>query len=80
MKPCFSPVGCALGHKARLFIGSERGGELTAIMYPLIQSVRLNGVDPQAWLADVLYIQNLGDFVPWNWRTRSDKLGASFEL
>jgi hypothetical protein len=64
MKRCFSPVACALDHKARLFTGSDRGGKLAAIMYPLIQTVRLNGVDPQAWLADVLSIQNLGDFVP----------------
>src|SRR5437764_2122503 len=72
--------GIALGRKAWLFAGSDRGGERAAIMYTLIQTARLNRVDPQAWLADVLScindynIQNLGDFVPWNWRTRSDKL------
>ena len=70
MKPCFSPVACALGRKAWLFTGSDCGGELAGIMYTLIQTARLNSVDPQAWLADVLsrindyYIQNLGDFVP----------------
>ena len=74
--------GIALGRKAWLFAGSDRGGERAAIMYTLIQTARLNRVDPQAWLADVLScindynIQNLGDFVPWNWRTRSDKLAA----
>jgi transposase len=74
--------GIALGRKAWLFAGSDRGGERAAIMYTLIQTARLNGVDPQAWLADVLArindynIQNLGELVPWNWRTRSDKLAA----
>jgi transposase len=74
--------GIALGRKSWLFCGSDRGGERAAIMYTLIQTARLNGADPQAWLADVLArindynIQNLGDFVPWNWRTRSDKLAA----
>jgi len=74
--------GIALGRKAWLFAGSDRGGERAAIMYTLIQTARLNRVDPQAWLADVLSrindynIQNLGELVPWNWRTRSDKLAA----
>ena len=46
--------GIALGRKAWLFAGSERGGERAAIMYTLIQTAKLNDVDPQAWLADVL--------------------------
>jgi transposase len=72
----------ALGRKAWLFAGSDRGGERAAILYTLIQTARLNGVDPQAWLVGVLSrindynIQNLGELVPWNWRTRSDKLAA----
>jgi transposase len=51
-------------------------------MYTLIQTARLNDVDPQGWLADVLArindqnIQNLDQLVPWNWKTRSDKLAA----
>jgi transposase len=44
----------ALGRKAWLFAGSERGGERAAIMYTLIQTAKLNDVDPQLWLADVL--------------------------
>jgi len=73
--------GIALGRKAWLFAGSDRGGERAAIMYTLIQTARLNGVDPQAWLADVLAsvndhnIQDL-DLLPWNWNTRSEKLAA----
>jgi len=44
----------ALGRKAWLFAGSDRGGERAAVMLTLIQTAKLNGVDPQAWLADVL--------------------------
>lgn len=43
-----------LGRKAWLFCGSDRGGQRAAVLYTLIQSARLNDVDPQAWLADVL--------------------------
>ena len=74
--------GIALGRKAWLFAGSDRGGERAAIMYTLIQTARLNGVDPQAWLADVLAsvndhnIQDLDELLPWNWNIRSEKLAA----
>jgi len=44
----------ALGRKAWLFAGSDRGGDRAAVLYTLIQTARLNDVDPQAWLADVL--------------------------
>jgi hypothetical protein len=46
--------GIALGRRAWLFAGSDRGGERDAAMYTLIATAKLNGVDPQAWLADVL--------------------------
>lgn len=46
--------GIALGRKAWLFAGSDRGGERAAVMYTLIRTARLNGVDPQVWLTDVL--------------------------
>ena len=44
--------GIALGRKAWLFAGSDRGGERAAFMYALITTAKLNDVDPQAWLAD----------------------------
>ncbi len=44
----------ALGRKNYLFMGSERGGKSAAIAYTLIETAKLNGVDPQAWLTDVL--------------------------
>lgn len=42
-----------LGRKSWLFCGSDRGGQRAAVAYSLIQTCRLNDVDPQAWLADV---------------------------
>ena len=66
--------GIALGRKAWLFAGSDRGGERAALIYTLIQTARLNDVDPQAWLADVLARINdhsahkLDELLPWNWR------------
>lgn len=46
--------GIALGCKSWLFAGSERGGQRAAAMYSLMVTARLNDIDPQAWLADVL--------------------------
>ena len=46
--------GICLGRKSWLFAGSDRGGERAAVMYTLIGTAKLNDVDPQAWLADVL--------------------------
>jgi hypothetical protein len=66
--------GIALGRKSWLFAGSDRGGERAAVMLTLIQSAKLNDVDPQAWLADVLAriaghkITNLAELLPWHWR------------
>jgi transposase len=66
--------GIALGRKSWLFAGSDRGGHRAAAMYSLIVSCKLNNVDPQAWLADVLAriaehpIQNLDALLPWNWK------------
>ena len=66
--------GLALGRKCWLFCGSDRGGERAAVMYSLIGTAKLNGVDPQAWLADVLArianhpARHLADLLPWNWQ------------
>jgi hypothetical protein len=67
----------ALGRKAWLFAGSERGGDRAAAMYTLIRTAKLNYVDPQAWLADVLAriadqpVSKLDELLPWNWRKAS---------
>jgi transposase len=69
--------GIALGRKSWLFCGSDRGGERAAIMYSLIVTAKMNDIDPQAWLADVLAriaahpVQRLDDLLPWNWRKSS---------
>ena len=66
--------GIALGRTSWLFAGSDRGGERAAVMLTLIHTARLNDVDPQAWLADVLAriadhkITDLAALLPGNWR------------
>ena len=66
--------GIALGRKSWFFAGSDRGGERAAVMLTLIQTAKLNDIDPQAWLADVLAsiddhkITDLAALLPWNWR------------
>ena len=72
-----------LGRKAWLFCGSDRGGQRAAILYTLIQSARLNDVDPQAWLADVLAriadhpARRLDELLPWNWRKKQGVLSQA---
>lgn len=74
--------GIALGRKAWLFAGSDRGGERAAAMYSLIVTAKLNDVDPRAWLADVLTRINdhpaahLHQLLPWNWQAAALKLAA----
>jgi transposase len=69
--------GIALGRRAWLFAGSDRGGERAAFMYSLIVTAKMNDVDPQAWLADVLAriadhpAHQLDELMPWNWRPQS---------
>ena len=63
----------ALGRKNYLFMGSEGGGKSAAIAYTLIESAKLNGVDPQAWLTDVLSriadhkINRIDELLPWRY-------------
>ena len=69
----------ALGRKSWLFCGSDRGGQRAAVMYSLIVTAKMNDVDPQVWLADVLAriaehpAQHLGDLLPWNWAAAKAK-------
>ncbi len=66
--------GIALGRKSWLFAGSDRGGDRAAFMYTLIVTAKMNDIDPQAWLADVLTriaehpFQRLDELLPWNWK------------
>jgi transposase len=75
--------GFALGRKSWLFAGSERGAERAAAMATLIMTAKLNDVDPQAWLADVLAriaehpAHTLDELLPWNWRPRQARVSQA---
>jgi transposase len=75
--------GIALGRKAWLFAGSDRGGERAGAMYSLIVTAKLNDVDPRAWLADVLAriadhpVRRLDELLPWNWREARAEAAAA---
>ena len=75
--------GIALGRKSWLFLGSDRGGERAACLYTLIGTAKLNDVDPQAWLADILARiadisqTRLHELLPWNWKTATRQLEAA---
>lgn len=75
--------GLALGRKSWLFAGSERGAERAALMYTLIGIAKLNDLDPQAWLADVLARiadtsqTKLSELLPWNWHGELSRLQAA---
>ena len=70
----------ALGRKNYLFAGSDEGGRRAAIMYTLIETARLNDLDPEAWLADVIGriadhpINRLDELLPWNWRLHAESI------
>lgn len=67
--------GLAIGRKNWLFAGSEGGGKTAAIAYTLIETAKLNSIDPQAWLTDVLAciadhkINRIDELLPWNFKT-----------
>jgi transposase len=64
----------ALGRKNYLFVGSQTGGKAAAIAYTLIETAKLNNLDPQAWLAETLAripdhkINRIDELLPWNAR------------
>jgi transposase len=74
--------GIALGRKSWLFCGSDRGGRRAAAMYSLIITAKMNGVDPQAWLADVLSriathpSHRLDELLPWHWAKQGPAISA----
>jgi len=67
----------AIGRKNYLFLGSEKGGISAAICYSLIETCKLNGVNPQSWLTYVLTniqdtkISDLDTLMPWNYNEES---------
>jgi transposase len=74
--------GIALGRKSWLFCGSDRGGRRAAAMYSLIVTAKMNSVDPQAWLSDVLSriaahpAHRLDELLPWNWTPPASAISA----
>ena len=64
----------AVGRKNWTFAGSDEGGRCAAAIYTLIQTAKLNGIDPKARLADVLArlpdhpARQIADLLPWNWK------------
>jgi transposase len=73
----------AMGRKAWLFAGSDRGGERAAMMFSLIATAKLNDVDPQAWLADVLArtadlpANRLDELLPWTWKAAAPAVAVA---
>jgi transposase len=66
--------GIAVGRRNWTFAGSDEGGRRAAAVYTLIESCKLNDVDPQAWLADVLArlpdhpAKRIDELLPWAWK------------
>src|SRR5258708_3966841 len=64
--------GIALGRRSWMFCGSDRGGQRAAALYSLIVTAKMNNIDPQAWLADILAriaghpAHRLDELLPWN--------------
>ena len=62
----------ALGRKNYLFAGSDAGGERAAMLYSLINTAKLNGLDPEAYLTRVLStiadhpVNRVDELLPWN--------------
>jgi len=71
-----------LGRKNYLFAGSDSGGVRAAKMYTLIETAKLNGLDPEAYLRDLFArvaahpINRIDELLPWRWNTVADKLAA----
>ena len=66
--------GIALGRKNYLFAGSDTGGQRAAAVYSLIETCKLNAIDPEAYLRDILAriadhkINRIAELLPWNWK------------
>jgi hypothetical protein len=73
----------ALGRKNWLFAGSDSGGERAAVVYSLIETCKLNGIDPEAYLRDVLTriaehpINRIAELLPWYWTDRASQAKAA---
>ncbi|ANY85066.1 hypothetical protein BB934_43470 (plasmid) [Microvirga ossetica] len=67
----------ALGRKNYLFSGSDAGGDRAAVIYTIVETCKMNGINPQAYLADVIEriadhpANRVDELLPWNWTPRS---------
>src|SRR5215217_9012760 len=75
--------GIAVGRKNWTFAGSDVGGHRAAALYTLIETARLNDVDPRAWLADILKrlpdhpAKRLHELLPWAWKAEQTRQAAA---
>jgi len=75
--------GVALGRNNYLFMGSDAGGERAASIYSLVETAKLNGLDPQAYLREVLTriadhpINRIDELLPWNIARRGEEQGRT---
>jgi transposase len=75
--------GVAVGRKNWTFAGSDAGGHRAAAVYTLIETCKMNNVDPQAWLADVLAklpdypASKVTELLPWNWKANQESKVAA---
>jgi transposase len=73
----------ALGRKNYLFAGSDAGGRRAAILYTLTETARLNDIDLEAWLADVIgrisdhAVNRIDELLPWNWKPHAQTVAPS---
>ena len=74
----------AIGRKNWLFAGSKAGGERAAAIYSVIETAKLNGVEPQAYIADVIEkiasgwpASRWGDLMPWNWQPEQQQIAQA---
>lgn len=90
--PCFPPFekeqhnesGIAIGRKNWLFAGSKAGGERAAAIYSVIETAKLNGIEPQAYIADVLEKIASGrpasrwdELMPWAWQSADQMIAQA---
>lgn len=75
--------GVALGRRNWMFVGSVKGGEASALFYSLVETCRLNGIEPEAWFTDVIErigdhpINRIDELLPWRWQEARECLWAA---
>jgi transposase len=74
----------AIGRKNWLFAGSKAGGERAATLYTIIETAKLNGIDPQTYIADVAEkiardwpASRWDELMPWNWRSGFERIAEA---